>query len=217
MPIPPFRGVRAARVRATLRRAVRVGVTSAAIVLLGACSSPPPSVAPTVAPTPIITPNPHLTDPTTASAVYRGLGAQGLRITANNAVAGDGKFVERINATYMGWPLNITEYSTARALDKATSWDVGDTPGRGEVPIAFAAANVLVTWGPQTGARPQPPDPAQAKGLTDLVVALDRLLSPMRARSVVPISAPGVVLGPVVDASGSPDATTADGRESPKP
>lgn len=192
-------------------------LVAVAAIAVGACGSTPPSVAPTVAPTPTATPNPHLADPTTASAVYRGLGTEGLRLTANNAVAGENDVIERINATYLGWPLNITEYRTTKALAKATKWQVGERPGQGDVPVAFAAANILVTWGPQTGAEPLPPDDRQVAGLTDLVVALDRLLSPVRAKSVVPISAPGVVLGPQVDASGSPDATTADSKTSPKP
>lgn len=209
MSIPSIRGA-----GLVARSAVLVAVAALAV---GACGSAPPSVAPTVAPTPLITPDPHLPDPTTASAVYLGLGKEGLRLTANNAVAGDADVVERINATYLGWPLNITEYRTTKALAKATKWQVDERPGQGDVPIAFAASNILVTWGPQTGAEPLPPDGQQAAGLTALVVALDRLLAPMRAKSVIPISAPGVVLGPVVDASGSPDATTADSKTSPKP
>lgn len=194
-----------------------VALVAIATLAFGACGSAPPSVAPTVAPTPLITPNPHLADPTTASAVYLGLGSEGLRLTANNAVAGENDVIERINATYLGWPLNITEYRTAKALQKATKWQVGERPGQGEVPVAIAASNILITWGPQTGAEPLPPDDHQTQGLSDLVVALDRLLSPMRAKSVVPIDAPGVVLGPVPSASGSPDATTADSKTSPKP
>ena len=39
-------------------------------------------------PTPLITPDPHLGDPTTADAVFLALAAAGLRMTANNADAG---------------------------------------------------------------------------------------------------------------------------------
>ncbi len=102
--------------------------------VLAACGEPPPSVAPTVRPTPVVTPDPHLGDPTTADDVYLGLGRAGLRITANNASAGDdGDLVKRINATYLGWPLAVSEYRTSLALADATDWTGRRAagPGRG--------------------------------------------------------------------------------------
>ena len=188
-------------------------------LVVAACGEAPPSVAPTTAPTPLITPDPHLSDPTTADEVYRGLGRSGLRITANNATAGgeDADLVKRINATYLGWPLNVSEYRSSTALRKDTRWDPGEPPGQGEAPVAVAAANILVTWGPQTGERPASPDARQSEGLDDLIAALDRLLKPLRARTIVKVSVPGVVLGPAPDPSASPDATTADGEATPKP
>ena len=199
-----------------------VACASMALVLAG-CGSAPPSVAPTVAPTPLVTPDPHLADPTTADAVYRGLGASGLRITANNATAGNGDrdLVKRINATYMGWPLNVSEYRTTAALVKDTGWKPGEPPGQGEAPVSIAGANILITWGPQTGEHPAKPDERQVTGLKDLLAAMDRLLSPLRARTVVQVSVPGVVLGPIeaptAGSSASPDATTAEGKATPKP
>ncbi len=202
--------------------ATRVGwVALGAIALLGlaACGSAPPSVAPTVAPTPLITPDPHLADPTTADEVYRGLGASGLRITANNASGGgeDLDLVKRINATYQGWPLSVTQYRTSAALSKGTGWEPGEAPGQGEAPVAIAAANILIEWGPQTGEHPATPDERQLTGLKDLVTALDRLLSPLRARTVVRVDVPGVVLAPSAAPSGASGATTADGGATPKP
>jgi hypothetical protein len=200
-------------------RAGFIALCTMAILGLAACGSTPPSVAPTVAPTPLITPDPHLADPTTADEVYRGLGASGLRITANNASAGgeDPDLIKRINATYLGWPLNVSQYRTSAALVKGTGWEPGEPPGQGEAPVAIAAANILVQWGPQTGEHPATPNERQLNGLKDLVTALDRLLSPLRARTVVRIDVPGVVMGPTTDPSGSSDATTADGGATPKP
>jgi len=200
-------------------RAGTIALCALAILGLAACGSTPPSVAPTVAPTPLITPDPHLADPTTADEVYRGLGASGLRITANNASAGgeDKDLVKRINATYLGWPLNVTQYRTAAALAKGTGWAPGEPPGQGEAPVAIAAANILVQWGPQTGDHPATPNERQLTGLKDLVTALDRLLSPLRARTIVRVDVPGVVLTSAPDPSGSSDATTADGGATPKP
>jgi len=200
-------------------QASSVALGAIVAVVLAACGSAPPSVAPTVRPTPIVTPDPHLPDPTTADDVYRGLGASGLRITANNATAGgeNADLVKRINATYLGWPLNVSEFRSSQALAKGTAWKAGEPPRQGEAPVAIAGANILVTWGPQTGEQPAMPDERQVDGLKALLAALDRLLSPLRARTVIDVSVPGVVLGPVDAASASPDATTAAGAATPAP
>ena len=90
-----------------------------AIVALAAsaCGSAPPSATPVAIATPLITPDPHLPDPTTADMVFRALGSGGLRITATNAASGtDGaEPVKRINASYLGWPLIVSQYSTSAA------------------------------------------------------------------------------------------------------
>ncbi len=207
----PTRGV------GTRARFVAFAVLSA--IVLAACSEAAPSIVPTIRPTPLITPDPHLAALTTADDVYRGLGAAGLRITANNATAGgaDTALVKRINATYLGWPLNLSEYRTASALAKETDWKLGQKPGQGEAPVAIAAANILITWGPQTGEHPASPNDRQREGLKDLLTAMDRLLSPIRARTIVAVDVPGVVLGPTEAPSASADATTADGGATPKP
>ena len=200
-------------------QASSVALGAIVAVVLAACGSAPPSPVPTVRPTPIVTPDPHLPDPTTADAVYRGLGASGLRITANNATAGgeNADLVKRINATYLGWPLNVSEFRSSRALAKGTIWKVGEPPSQGEAPVAIAGANILVTWGPQTGEEPATPDARQVDGLKALLAAMDRLVSPLRARTVIDVSVPGVVLGPVDAASASPDATTAAEAATPRP
>jgi len=158
----------------------------------------------------VVTPNPHLGDPTTAKDVFNGLGRAGLKITPNTAFAGaaGAAVVTRINATYLNWPLDVTQYRTAADLAKKADWESGDAPGRGEPPVALAGYNILVTWGPATGAKPLVPDARQAAALDELVAALDRLLSPIRTRSIVPVQTVAVSAaedGP----SAAPEATPA--------
>jgi hypothetical protein len=164
----------------------------AAAVLIGACGSTPPSAAPSVAPpTPRITPNPHLPSPATAQQVFSGLGKAGIRITPNTATVGkEGtEVVTKIYATYLGWPLDVTQFSSAKALGAVTKWKAGEEPGRGEPPIALAGANILVTWGPMaSGKKPGKLDPRQSDALHDLVAALDILLAPLKARTNVPVT-----------------------------
>jgi hypothetical protein len=194
-------------------RAGLVALVGIAAIFVAACAEAPPSVAPTVRPTPTATPNPHLPTPTTADDVYRGLATAGLRMTANNVTAGQGgeDLVKRINATYLGWPLNVTQYRSASALADQTDWIADERPGRGEAPIAIAAGNILVTWGPQTGGKPAKPDARQGEALVELVAAMDRIPSPIRARTVVAVDIPDV-------AATAPSAgTRAEPTATPKP
>jgi hypothetical protein len=173
------------------RAAACLAALVGAALVAGACSSPPASVAPTVAPTVVPSRSPHLGLTATVQDVFSGLGRAGLHITANTAMTGqDGSdVVRKIFATYLGWPLDVTEYRSAAALAKATQWAAGDGPGRGEPPVAIAGSNILVTWGPKNDStKPRPPDAQQVDGLRDLVAALDLMLSPLKARTVVPVS-----------------------------
>ena len=174
-----------------LRTARTVTVLVAAAVLAAACGSSAPSASPTPAPTPLVTPNPHLPSPATAKQVFAGLGKAGLSITANTATLGaDGTgVVTKIFATYLGWPLDVTEYRTAKDLTEAVKWPDGEAPGKGEPPITLAGMNILITWGPiRSGHRPGKLDGRQVEGLTELVSAADVLLSPLRTRSSVPVT-----------------------------
>lgn len=198
---------------------------SASLAVLGAvlafgaaaCGEAATSAVPTVRPTPLITPDPHLSDPAALEDVWRGLGAAGLAMTANNATAGtaDSSLVKRINATYLGWPLNVSQYRSSILLDKETPWPAGEKPGQGEAPVAIVGANILVTWGPQTGEEPADPDARQVDGLDDLVAALDRLLKPLRIRTSVDVAIPGVVFA--TDEVASPSATSEAGEATPAP
>lgn len=190
------------------RTARTVTLLVAAAVLAAACGSSAPSASPTPAPTPLVTPNPHLPSPATAKQVFAGLGKAGLSITANTATLGaDGTdVVTKIFATYLGWPLDVTEYRSAKALTDAVTWPDGEAPGKGEPPIALAGMNILITWGPmRTGHAPGKLDRRQAKGLTDLVSAADVLLSPLRTRSSVPLKV--AAAKPPASAGPSPSAS----------
>ncbi|HSL76904.1 MAG TPA: hypothetical protein VK867_08165 [Candidatus Limnocylindrales bacterium] len=173
-----------------LRTARTVTVLVAAAVLAAACGSSAPSASPTPVPTPLATPNPHLPSPATAKQVFAGLGKAGLSITANTATLGaDGSdVVTKIFATYLGWPLDVTEYRSAKALTAVVDWPDGEAPGKGEPPIALAGMNILITWGPtRSGHAPGKLNGRQVEALTDLVSAADVLLSPLRTRSSVPV------------------------------
>ena len=184
--------MRIAARRGTARLVATIVVT---LAVAAACGGTPPSASPpaTPAPTPLITPDPHLPDPATADQVFLALGAAGIKMTANNAASGpaDGPLVKRINATFLGWPLTVTQYRTTAALQELTAWAPDELPGQGEPSVAIAGLNILVEWGATTGAQPQDPAGPQIQGLIDLAAAMDVLLSPLQARSVVPV--PGVV------------------------
>ncbi len=125
--------------------------------------------------------------------VFAALNKAGLKIKANNAGSGraGGEPVRRINATYLDWPLIVSEYSSGKALAKATRWKDGAKPAQGEPPIAFIGLNILIQWGPTTtGVRPTKPDAREMAALTSLVEVLDPLLSPMKARTIVPVAMP---------------------------
>ncbi len=182
--------------RSQTRGARSAAALVVAALLLAACGGAQPSAAPTAAPTPLVTPNPHLPSPATAQQVFGGLSKAGIRITANTASLGaEGSgVVTKIYATYLGWPLDVTQYSSTTALTKLTEWPAGEPPGKGEPPVALAGMNILITWGPTvSGAKPGKPDSRQSDGLRDLVSALDPLLSPLRARANVPVAISGQV------------------------
>jgi hypothetical protein len=175
----------------TRLRVVRnVTVLVAAAAFAAACSGAAPSASPSVAPTPLVTPNPHLPSPATARQVFAGFDKAGLPITANTATLGPdgGDVVTKIYATYLGWPLDVTEYRSATALSKALAWGDGEQPGNGEPPIALAGVNILITWGPaRSGHSPAKLNARQTDALSDLVSVADLLLAPLRTHTSVPV------------------------------
>ncbi len=203
-----------ARVR-TLAAAVAIGL------LAGACGGSPPSTPPASL-SPVVTPGPtpvvHLSEPVKADSIYLALLADGLRIVPNNAsTGGPGQEpVKRINTTYAGWPLAISQYTSSAALKAATDWKAGARPGQGESSIAFMGLNILVEFGPTSGATPKEPDDHQLAAAEALHQALDPLVSPLSARTIVAI--PGVPESTVAPtASPAPVKPTAKPSAKPTP
>lgn len=191
-----------------------VPVTFALVVSLAAACSTPVVVAPSPTPVPTAVPSedPHLGDPASATAVFSGLGREGLKFVTNTAEAGAAgtAVITRINATYGGWPLQLVEYRTAADLKKAADWKAGQAPGKGEPPVALAGGNILIRWGPwDRDTKPPRPDENQAAALDALVAAMDRLLSPLRTRSNVPVQTGSVPLANEDGPTAAPEATPA--------
>ncbi len=194
------------------RRSRSVASLVACAVLAAACGTAAVSPSPTPAPTPVPTPDPHLADPASAQAVFNGLGREGLEVTTNTADVGAASagVITRINATYGGWPLQVVEYRTSADLAKAAKWKAGQTPGKGEPPIALAGSNILVRWGPwDKKTKPPTPDERQTAALEALVNALDRLLSPLQTRTIVPVQTLAAAATTDVGPSAAPTATPA--------
>jgi hypothetical protein len=177
-------------------------------VSLGACSAGAAATpVPTPVPTPVVTPDPHLAEPASADDVYRKLTAAGLRITPNSASSATGhEPVKRINATFEGWPLILSEFSSAGALAKAVRIDPKAEPRRGEPPFTIVGLNIAVEFGPKAVSRPKPdlPDERRRAAALALAQALDPLLGPLAVRAVEPLS----VSGGAVAASGAVPAST---------
>jgi hypothetical protein len=166
-----------------------LGLAIAATLVVACGSAVPSSLAPSVRPTPMITPDPHLTEPATADEVFTAIRSGGLPLAINNATAGDlnSPLVKRINADIANWPLVITEFRSSTALRDAVGWDAAVPPAQGDPPYAFVGLNILVEFGPVTGplATPDAPRRDQAKRLIALI---DPLLWPLEQRSVVVIA-----------------------------
>jgi hypothetical protein len=158
-----------------------------ATMLVTACGSAPPSLPPpTARPTPVITPDPHLTEPATADQIFVAIRVGDLPLNVNNATSGDptSPVVKRINAAIGNWPLIITEFRSSSALRQTTKWDPTMPPTQGNAPYTFVGLNILIEFGPVTGvlAAPDTDRQKQARVLVDLI---DPLLWPMEQRSVI--------------------------------
>jgi hypothetical protein len=199
-------------------------------VIVAACgsSAAPPSAAPTPAPTPSPTRDPHLTAPVKADDIYTALAKGGLAITPINANLGQGNpdIVKEINANLNGWPVRITEYRSTGAMVKALAWTPGEPPGGDEAPYAFAALNVLVTYGKISAAAPSVPDAGRQQDAASIVAVLDPLLWPITQRSVmaipsrtpIPAATPVPSAKPTPTAKPSPSATPRpSAKATPKP
>ena len=158
----------------------------------GGDATPSPSHAAAATAGPTATPDPHLPSPASLEDVFRGIQAAGLKVIANTGGTGEAgeEPVRDFSATYEGWPLIISEYSSTKALAKAKRWKRGKHPGQGEPPIAIKGSNILVEWGPTTGKKPPKLDATQQAAVAALIEALDPLLHPLTARTSVPVDIP---------------------------
>ena len=190
-----------------------VAVVAVVATGIAACASPAPSSAPPVTPrpTPVITPDPHLTEPATADQIFNAIRVGKLPLSVNNATAGDpnSPVVKRINATVGNWPLIITEFRSSALLRETLKWDPANPPAQGNAPYTFVGLNIVIEFGPTTGvlATPDATRREQAEGLVALV---DPLLWPLEQRSIAPLATKTAP-----PPSGEPSAATA--AASPKP
>jgi len=159
-----------------------------AVVVTG-CGGDHPSPAPSTLATPSPTPDPHLKGNVTADQLYTILITAKLGLTANNANLGHGdpNIVKQINGAIGGWPVRITEFRSATAMQKALDWKAGAHPGSDEAPYAWSAMNVLIQYGPISAKPPTPPDAARQETATKIIELLDPLLWPIAQHSVVAI------------------------------
>ncbi|HET7703790.1 MAG TPA: hypothetical protein VFK35_10340 [Candidatus Limnocylindrales bacterium] len=161
-----------------------------AVALAGCGGTAIATGSPTPQPTPLLTPDPHLTEPVTADQIFRALGAAKVGIVANNANSGQGNpnIVKVINADVGSWPLRITEYRSSAILAKVAGWKPGAKPARNQAPYSFAGLNILIEYGSLSGAAaPKPPDATRQAQAAAIVTALDPLLWPLAKRTVTDI------------------------------
>ena len=179
------------------RRILALAPVLVVFATVAACgSTPAPSVAasPTAIPTPVITPDPHLSEPATADQIFNAIRRGDLPLSVNNATAGaaNAPMVKQINAQVANWPLIITEFRNAALL---RTW---------------VGMNIIVTFGPTTGA-PTAPDATRQEQAKDVVALIDPLLWPLEQRSLTPIA----TKTPPPGATEAPPASTAPADAAP--
>jgi hypothetical protein len=191
------------------RRSARIAAHAALICVLvvaSGCGSNAASPSPTPVPTAAPTPDPHLTEPASVDVIYVELQKAGLDITANTASTGPGgEPVKRISATFNGWPLILSGYTSAAALRTSAGFDPAQPVGQGDPPITIAGLNILVEFGPTTSntALPEPPDASRRAAALQLVEVLDPLLGPLAQVSVEALPLPTGTGGPSPSAAES--------------
>jgi hypothetical protein len=200
--------------------ALRAGLVVVLGIALGACGgAAPPKPTPTPAPTPTPTPNPHLSEPVAVETIWADLFRGGLKVVGNNADAGaSGEPVNRINATYAGWPLIISQYSSSAAARAATGMSVPlSRPVADQAPFTFVGLNIVAEFGPHLLRDTDPaPEARFVQAANALAAVLDPLLGPLEVRASAPLALPT----PTPAASASPSATATPkptARPTPKP
>jgi hypothetical protein len=207
------------------RRLPRWGAGVAALtvglaVVVAGCDNATNSPSASTVATPSPTPDPHLKGTVTADQMYTILVTAKVGLTANNANLGHGdpNIVKQINGAIGGWPVRITEFRSAAAMQKVLGWKPGTTPGSDEAPYAWAAMNILVQFGPISAKPPAAPDAARQATATQIIDLLDPLLWPIAQHSVVaiPSRTPEPTAAP--PASGAPSKVpTKTPKPTPKP
>jgi hypothetical protein len=195
--------------RSNPRHSILAAAAIVAGLLAGACGgAASPTPARTAAPTPVITPDPHLTAPASVDQVFRLLGSAGLRITPNTATGGKGRDpAKRIHATYASWPLVLSEFTTPAALLAVGRFDPATPPAGTEAPYIVAGMNILIEFGPEVGRSPDAAtDSVKRLAFEALVAALDPLVGPLAQRSVAPVTLPAGTPRAVVGAASTPAA-----------
>jgi hypothetical protein len=209
--MPPAMRVSNHRARGILALAT-VLVVFASVAACG--STPAPSVAalPTAIPTPVITPDPHLSEPATADQIFNAIRRGDLPLSVNNATAGvaNAPMVKQINAQVANWPLIITEYRNAALLRAQLGWEPATNVKQGDPPFTWVGMNIIVTFGPTTGA-PTAPDATRQEQAKDVVALIDPLLWPLEQRSLTPIA----TKTPPPGATEAPPASTAPADAAP--
>ena len=182
-------------------------------LLLAGCGTAAVTPSPTPTPTPTPTPDPHLVAPASVDDVFAALTSAGLKITANNADSGgaNGEPRKRLNTTYAGWPLILSEYGGVATLLTRSTFKPDTIPGIGSAPYNIVGLNILVEFGPHAKNKQTVPDPSFVAAAQALVDALDPLLSPLSQSSVQPLVLPQSAEPPTspAPASGAPASAPA--------
>jgi hypothetical protein len=136
------------------------------------------------------------------------MGSAGLKIIPNTASEGSDP-IKRITATYADWPLVLSEFSSAHALQTVGKFDPDRKLSRGEAPYILVGLNIMVEYGPRdtNDPAPTPADARQLKALMALVAALDPLLGPLTQRSIQPVALPTPIPTPTPVPTPTPDPT----------
>jgi hypothetical protein len=171
------------------RSAVGVLVVALSMIVTACGSGATPPPASSAAPTPVVTPDPHLREPVTADQVYGIFTAAKLALTCPNANLGNGnpRIVKQINCNLAGWPLRITQYKSGKVLSESLTWKPGDPPAGDEAPYNWAGMNVLIQFGPISAKAPAAPEAERQTTAASIVTLLDPLLWPIAQHSVVAI------------------------------
>ena len=163
-------------------------VTALSIAACGGSQAAPPPSAPPA--TPVVTPDPHLTEPVTANQIYGVLAAAKLGMTCPTASLGEGQtgVVKQINCTVAGWPLRIVQYQSGSVLRRDLDSNA-PTPGSNEPPYRWSGLNIAISYGPIGARSPVQPDATRQAMAAQIVGIIDPLLWPLSQHSVLAIPA----------------------------